>query len=156
MEESKHRLAVVAGTSSCHLVQSPQGVFVPGVWGPYKDAVFPGWWMNEGGQSSTGQVCQFRFNLILLPHLYSMAMANRISQLIDFMITTHPAYTQLVQRAEKQSTSIHSGGLICIMIHQCLAHGAWLFSPCRSVGKTPHRGRRGKPDRAYQRYALLS
>jgi len=83
LEESKHRLAAVAGTSSCHLVQSPKGVFVPGVWGPYKDAVFPGWWMNEGGQSSTGQ-------------------------LIDFMITTHPAYPQLVERAKKESTSIHS------------------------------------------------
>lgn len=27
------------------------------VWGPYRDAVFPNLWMNEGGQSSTGQVC---------------------------------------------------------------------------------------------------
>lgn len=34
--ESKHRLAAVAGTSTCHLVQNPEGVFVPGVWGPYK------------------------------------------------------------------------------------------------------------------------
>ncbi|CAK5262634.1 unnamed protein product [Mycena citricolor] len=65
--DSRHRLAAVAGTSTCHLVQSPEGVFVNGVWGPYKDAAFPGWWMNEGGQSSTGQ-------------------------LIDFILTTHPAY----------------------------------------------------------------
>ena len=28
-------------------------------WGPYRDAVFPGRWMNEGGQSSTGQVSDF-------------------------------------------------------------------------------------------------
>lgn len=34
--ESSHRLATVAGTSTCHLVQSPQGVFVGGVWGPYR------------------------------------------------------------------------------------------------------------------------
>lgn len=27
-----------------------------GIWGPYRDPVFPGWWMNEGGQSATGQV----------------------------------------------------------------------------------------------------
>ena len=39
-----------------YVKQSPEGVFVNGVWGPYKDVVFPGWWMNEGGQSSTGQV----------------------------------------------------------------------------------------------------
>ncbi len=35
-EESGHRLAAVAGTSTCHIVQSPQDVFVDGVWGPYK------------------------------------------------------------------------------------------------------------------------
>ncbi|KAG6820228.1 hypothetical protein H0H93_003730 [Arthromyces matolae] len=55
LDASRHRLAAVAGTSTCHLVQSVAGVFVDGVWGPYKDAVFQGWWMNEGGQSSTGQ-----------------------------------------------------------------------------------------------------
>ncbi|KAH9950160.1 Pentulose kinase [Amylocystis lapponica] len=82
LDESRHRLAAVAGTSTCHIVQSPEGVFVNGVWGPYKDAVFPGWWMNEGGQSSTGQ-------------------------LIDFMITTHPAYPRLQELAEEQKTSIH-------------------------------------------------
>ncbi|KAF8576224.1 Pentulose kinase [Ramaria rubella] len=69
-EEARFRLAAVAGTSTCHLVQTPKGHFVPGVWGPYQNSVFPGWWMNEGGQSSTGQ-------------------------LIDFMISTHPAHYAL-------------------------------------------------------------
>ncbi|CAL1701874.1 unnamed protein product [Somion occarium] len=79
LNESRHRLAACAGTSTCHIVQ---GVFVNGVWGPYKGAVFPGWWMNEGGQSSTGQ-------------------------LIDFMIKTHPAHGQLQQLAQDKNTSIH-------------------------------------------------
>ncbi|TFK85067.1 Pentulose kinase [Polyporus arcularius HHB13444] len=82
LDESRHRLAAVAGTSTCHIVASPEGVFVNGVWGPYKDVVFPGWWMNEGGQSSTGQ-------------------------LIDFMITTHPAYGRLKEVAEQRKTNIH-------------------------------------------------
>ena len=56
---SQHRLAAIAGTSTCHCVQSPNGILVDGVWGPYKHAVFPGMWMNEGGQSSTGQVSPF-------------------------------------------------------------------------------------------------
>ncbi|KAJ6567303.1 FGGY family of carbohydrate kinase, partial [Mycena vulgaris] len=81
LEESRHRLAAVAGTSTCHLVQSPEGVFVEGVWGPYKNALFRGWWMNEGGQSSTGQ-------------------------LIDFMLTTHPAYPKLVEQGKEQGKSI--------------------------------------------------
>ncbi|KAH9995192.1 Pentulose kinase [Russula compacta] len=82
LHESGHRLAAVAGTSTCHLVQSKEGVFVGGVWGPYRDAVFPGWWMNEGGQSSTGQ-------------------------LIDFIISTHPAQQELKNLAKDQNKNIH-------------------------------------------------
>jgi ribulose kinase len=53
LDESRHRLAIVAGTSTCHIVQvsylaqsifiktstmlqSRDGVFVKGVWGPYR------------------------------------------------------------------------------------------------------------------------
>ncbi|KAF8304941.1 Pentulose kinase [Clavulina sp. PMI_390] len=101
LAESKHRLAAVAGTSTCHVIQvslplqwtggdnsyysrlqNPTGIFVPGVWGPYQNAIFPGWWMNEGGQSSTGQ-------------------------LIDFIITTHPAYPELKKLAEDRKVKIH-------------------------------------------------
>ncbi|RSH92181.1 hypothetical protein EHS25_008596 [Saitozyma podzolica] len=70
LDDAEARLAAIAGTSTCHIAQSKQGILVPGVWGPYRDAVFPGLWMNEGGQSSTGQ-------------------------LIDFMMKTHPAFPKL-------------------------------------------------------------
>ncbi|KAJ3567746.1 hypothetical protein NP233_g6162 [Leucocoprinus birnbaumii] len=82
LQESKRRLAVIAGTSTCHIVQNPSDIFVDGVWGPYKDPVFRGWWMNEGGQSSTGQ-------------------------LIDFMLTTHPAYSKLEQVAKEKQQNKH-------------------------------------------------
>ncbi|KZV86423.1 Pentulose kinase [Exidia glandulosa HHB12029] len=77
LASSALRLAAVAGTSTCYLIQSPRDIFVTGVWGPYKNAVFPGYWMNEGGQSSTGQ-------------------------LIDFVLTTHSAYPELQQRAKDE------------------------------------------------------
>jgi len=48
------RLAMVAGTSTCHMAVSPEARHVPGVWGPYFDAMIPGLWLNEGGQSATG------------------------------------------------------------------------------------------------------
>ncbi|KAI0786483.1 Pentulose kinase [Abortiporus biennis] len=80
--ESSHRLAACAGTSTCHIVQSREGIFVNGVWGPYKNPVFPGWWMNEGGQSSTGQ-------------------------LIDFMIKTHPAYNELQSLTKERNANVH-------------------------------------------------
>jgi FGGY-family pentulose kinase len=79
--DSQHRLAAIAGTSTCHCVQSPNGILVDGVWGPYKHAVFPGMWMNEGGQSSTGQ-------------------------LIDFIIETHPASTKAKELAKEKQTNI--------------------------------------------------
>ena len=42
LAESAFRLAAIAGTSTCHIVQSPEPVFVKGVWGPYQHAIFPG------------------------------------------------------------------------------------------------------------------
>lgn len=78
---SQHRLAAIAGTSTCHCVQSPEGILVDGVWGPYKHAVFPGMWMNEGGQSSTGQ-------------------------LIDFIIETHPAVEKAKAQAKEHKKNL--------------------------------------------------
>ncbi|BBK43064.1 pentulose kinase [Allostella vacuolata] len=52
--ELDHRLAMIAGTSTCHMAVSPAARPVPGVWGPYYDAMVPGLWLNEGGQSASG------------------------------------------------------------------------------------------------------
>ncbi|MDR3538944.1 MAG: FGGY-family carbohydrate kinase, partial [Acetobacteraceae bacterium] len=49
-------LAIISGTSCCHLVNSREPVMVPGVWGPYFGAMLPGWWLNEGGQSAAGSL----------------------------------------------------------------------------------------------------
>ncbi|KAL2784632.1 FGGY family of carbohydrate kinase [Aspergillus keveii] len=75
------RLAAVAGTSTCHLAMSPGAVFVPGVWGPYRDTIFPGCWMAEGGQSATGQ---------LLKHV----------------LESHPVYKDAVSAADKLRMNI--------------------------------------------------
>lgn len=53
-ETARGRVALIGGTSSCHMAVSPEPRFVPGVWGPYFSAMVPGWWLNEGGQSATG------------------------------------------------------------------------------------------------------
>jgi FGGY-family pentulose kinase len=48
------RLALIGGTSSCHMAVSAQPRFIRGIWGPYYSAMIPGLWLTEGGQSATG------------------------------------------------------------------------------------------------------
>ncbi|MCJ1351433.1 MAG: hypothetical protein MMC33_001417 [Icmadophila ericetorum] len=76
------RLAAVAGTSTCHLAMSPKPVFVPGVWGPYRDVLIPNYWMAEGGQSATGE---------LLKHV----------------LETHPAFQEALSIAESYNSNIY-------------------------------------------------
>lgn len=47
-------LALIGGTSNCHMVASREPVMTQGVWGPYLGAMVPGWWLAEGGQSAAG------------------------------------------------------------------------------------------------------
>ncbi|KAJ4307127.1 hypothetical protein N0V88_000504 [Collariella sp. IMI 366227] len=76
------RLASVAGTSTCHLAMSRDPVFVPGVWGPYRDVLIPGYWMAEGGQSATGE-------------------------LIKHMLETHAAYDTTLADATTAGVNIY-------------------------------------------------
>lgn len=76
------RLAAVAGTSTCHIAMSPEPVFVPGVWGPYRDVLIPNYWMAEGGQSATGE---------LLKHV----------------LETHPAFQQTLNIADSYNINIY-------------------------------------------------
>jgi FGGY-family pentulose kinase len=52
--ELDRNLALIAGTSTGLMALSTAPRRVKGVWGPYRDAVAPGLWLNEGGQSATG------------------------------------------------------------------------------------------------------
>ena len=55
-ENMEQRMALIGGTSSCHMAVSRQPRFVSGVWGPYYSAMIPGMWLTEGGQSATGSL----------------------------------------------------------------------------------------------------
>ncbi|WP_158743517.1 FGGY-family carbohydrate kinase [Acidisphaera sp. L21] len=72
----RRRVALIGGTSSCHMAVSPEPNFVPGVWGPYFSAMVPGMWLNEGGQSATGA-------------------------LIDHLVQTHAVYPAVAQQAQQ-------------------------------------------------------
>ncbi|XP_044800851.1 FGGY carbohydrate kinase domain-containing protein isoform X1 [Bubalus bubalis] len=77
------RLAVICGTSSCHMGISKNPIFVPGVWGPYFSAMVPGFWLNEGGQSVTGK-------------------------LIDHMVQGHAAFPELQAKATARGQSVYA------------------------------------------------
>ncbi|WMT87317.1 FGGY-family carbohydrate kinase [Pelagibacterium sp. 26DY04] len=73
--EIEGRLAVIAGTSTCHISLTREPKFVPGVWGPYYSVLLDGLWANEGGQSAAGA-------------------------LLDAVIARHSAAAQLIEKAE--------------------------------------------------------
>lgn len=76
------RLALIGGTSSCHMAVSARPRFIRGIWGPYFSAMIPGLWLTEGGQSATGA-------------------------LIDHVIHSHAAAAALGREAKKEGKSIY-------------------------------------------------
>lgn len=76
------RVALIGGTSSCHMAVSREPRFVPGVWGPYASAMIPGLWLTEGGQSATGA-------------------------LIDHVIFSHARGAELRDEAQRRATTVY-------------------------------------------------
>jgi FGGY-family pentulose kinase len=76
------RLALIGGTSSCHMAVSARPRFIHGIWGPYYSAMIPGSWLTEGGQSATGA-------------------------LIDHVIFSHAAAAALQEEARRAGRSIY-------------------------------------------------
>ena len=56
------RMALIAGTSTCHMASSRAPTFVDGVWGPYYSAMMPDLYLNEGGQSAAGALIDFHLD----------------------------------------------------------------------------------------------
>jgi FGGY-family pentulose kinase len=79
-ESLEERLALICGTSTCHMAVSREPTFVPGVWGPYFSAMVPGMWLTEGGQSATGA-------------------------LIDHVIQSHARGAELADEARRDATT---------------------------------------------------
>jgi len=78
-----YAIALIGGTSSCHMAVSQSPRFISGVWGPYYGAMIPGMWLNEGGQSATGS-------------------------LIDLVIKNNSSYAGLAKAARAQGADIYA------------------------------------------------
>ena len=57
-------LSLIGGTSTCLMAMTTGERRIPGVWGPFRDAVLPGTWLHEAGQSLTGAA----LDLVLQQH----------------------------------------------------------------------------------------
>lgn len=82
VEQIQQTLALIGGTSSCHMAVSPEPRFINGVWGPYYGAMIPEMWLTEGGQSATGA-------------------------LVDHIIENHAYTPQLKRDAEAQGKTVY-------------------------------------------------
>jgi D-ribulokinase len=76
-----NRLAYIMGTSACIMATTVEPCFVPGVWGPYRSGMVPGFWLNEGGQSAAGAA-------------------------IDHLILSHPAHAEAAAAAQSAGVGI--------------------------------------------------
>lgn len=82
-DQLERSISLICGTSSCHMAVSKDARFVPGVWGPYWNAMVPEMWLNEAGQSATGA-------------------------LINFIISSHTFGPALKQEAKDAETSVYA------------------------------------------------
>ena len=83
-------LALIAGTSTCVMALSPEPRLIPGVWGPYLDAVLPGLWLNEGGQSATGALLDY----VLESHGRPKTDHGRITGIIERKLEDDPDFAK--------------------------------------------------------------
>ncbi len=51
-------LALITGTSACHMLCVEKETFVDAIWGPYFGAMLPHLWLLEGGQSTAGALVE--------------------------------------------------------------------------------------------------
>jgi len=76
-------IALIGGTSSCHMAVSQSPRFIGGIWGPYFGAMLPQMWLNEGGQSATGS-------------------------LIDHVIRNNASYPDIFKAARDRNVDVYS------------------------------------------------
>jgi FGGY-family pentulose kinase len=101
IEKIQRTLALIGGTSSCHMAVSPEPRFIPGVWGPYYGAMIPDMWLTEGGQSATGA-------------------------LIDYVVENHSYAPRLKQDAATQGETVYELLNRKVAVMKEAAHGSSL------------------------------
>ncbi|MCH8823143.1 MAG: FGGY-family carbohydrate kinase [Planctomycetes bacterium] len=106
-KDMETRLALIGGTSSCHMTVAKDARFIPGVWGPYFSAMIPGLWLNEAGQSATGSLVDHVIN----SHARSIELKEEASS------TNRTVYELLNQRLEVLAISVDYPAMLTRDLH---------------------------------------
>jgi FGGY-family pentulose kinase len=101
IERIQGTLALIGGTSSCHMAVSKEPRFIPGVWGPYYGAMIPDMWLTEGGQSATGALVDY----VIENHAY----APRLRQ--DAATQGETVYELLNRKVTEMKEAAHGSPL---------------------------------------------
>lgn len=77
-------MALIMGSSTCHMALSPKPIFGSGVWGPFDEAIVHGSWVLEGGQTSTGSIVKwFKDNFANKEELDAIEKGISVYSLLD-------------------------------------------------------------------------
>ncbi|MFC1746867.1 FGGY-family carbohydrate kinase [Candidatus Neomarinimicrobiota bacterium] len=110
-EQMESRLALIAGTSSCHMAVARTSWFLPGIWGPYFSAMIPGMWLHEGGQSATGALIDH----VIQSHARSAALQEETRS------TGRSVYEQLNGRLDALAKQVDAPAFLTRDLH-CLPY----------------------------------
>jgi ribulose kinase len=109
-------LALITGSSHLQFGLAAQPVHVPGLWGTYADAVYPGRHILEGGQTSTGSIIAWLRRLgggLDLDRLNAEAAALPIGAegvlALDHFQGNRTPYTDALARGAVIGLSLHHG-----------------------------------------------
>lgn len=72
-------LFMIMGTSSCHILLSPEEKYVPGICGSCKDGILPGFYAYEAGQACVGDLLEWFIQKNVPPQYADQARAREIS-----------------------------------------------------------------------------
>ncbi|CAD7003040.1 unnamed protein product [Ceratitis capitata] len=76
LDDLQGKMALICGTSTCHMSLTRDPCLAHGVWGPYRGAILPDYFLSEGGQSAAGI-------------------------LLDFVVKSHTQYTNIQAKLGK-------------------------------------------------------
>ncbi len=103
---SGETIAMICGTSNCHMALSKSPAYVKGVWGPYFGVMVPGLWLSEGGQSSSGNLIDHTiFDSAFFPKL--MELSKKLKKNVYQILNEEVIKMEIERLHEKKSKIEH-------------------------------------------------